>query len=447
MTKLMRSFAAFLIICILVSIVFAQNNNDNSRIEVITVEGRGASENDALKDALIIAIKQVSGAYSMGETLVKDQKIIKDNLYQVTEGVVRSYEEISVRKDEFGGYIKLVKVSVEKSRVLANLAINGTNSNMQDGRKIFSELVSQYDRESGGKNLLTSLLRSYPENILEGSAYGKPHVVENEDDNLVFENQMRIKISIIKYNELCFKLDEVLKRICTNKGFSSFYAQAFSPIDQAKIQGFFGDYNNLPSELGPKTFAWKPSTQVEKWWTRDFDEKKQIVFLLNTKFDPITGYTEWRWYHIPKINFEIHPITMAVKFRGSQGIIQGDSVEIKPCSTGLHLYSRQIPDTKGNRLGIQVFLGPLFFNAPFFQSEYIVRRNLKIKLEQVRLIEQISYEFYHSGRGKNALDSLVQDSKAEPSEYLKSNIGSYSERINAPSSSTNPKTGFRSSSR
>jgi hypothetical protein len=108
-------------------------HGQEARTVAVEVEGIGTTDKEALTNALLNAIQQVCGSYSLGGTLIKDDQIIKDNLYSVSDGVVSNYVELGTTRSKAGLVTKRLRVTVEKHRILANLAVGGSVNNIQDG--------------------------------------------------------------------------------------------------------------------------------------------------------------------------------------------------------------------------------------------------------------------------------------------------------------------------
>ena len=64
----------------------------------VTVEGVGTDRDSATRDAVRIAVEQVSGAYINADTLVKDLAIEIDEIYKKSQGYVKSITVLSERQ-------------------------------------------------------------------------------------------------------------------------------------------------------------------------------------------------------------------------------------------------------------------------------------------------------------------------------------------------------------
>ncbi|MBR1580186.1 MAG: hypothetical protein IJ668_06780 [Selenomonadaceae bacterium] len=78
----------------------------------VTVEGVGTDRDSATRDAVRIAVEQVSGAYINADTLVKDLAVEIDEIYKKSQGYVKSITVLSERQGP-EGYRVRARVDVD----------------------------------------------------------------------------------------------------------------------------------------------------------------------------------------------------------------------------------------------------------------------------------------------------------------------------------------------
>lgn len=422
-------------------------HGQEARTVAVEVEGTGTTDKEALTNALLNAIQQVCGSYSLGGTLIKDDQIIKDNLYSVSDGVVSNYVELGTTRSKAGLVTKRLRVTVEKHRILANLAVGGSVNNIQDGHKLFSEIVSTYDRETAGRDLLLAMLRSYPESLLEGKIVGSTKVVDKESDRVTLRYSLQVGISPSKYRLFEEKLEKVLVSICNNKGFACFDAKLDRAMTESMLRGFFPGSAKAPPDSKPWVMRVMSSPARENWWTKGFNESSQAVVIVNSK-QGNAGYTEWRWFHVPKFYLDRRPITGVVRFETSGGrTVHEDTVQIGPNVPGLRVDIRDVPDRKGSGQATQILVSPFFFLPPDYQTEFVLQREVTLDLDQVRSVSKIAFGFFDTNRGSSPLDSLVKEAEATAPASQGSATEAALSRKSAPQATFQPRVEPRYSAR
>ena len=434
------------------NVCFSQSSesDDGKGTVSLVVDGKGATDGEAIKDALRSAVRQACGSFVLGETLIKGDEILRDNTYQVTDGVVSSYRELATQRDKSTGIItKKVRVVVEKRRLMSNMS--GSTNNSQDGKKLFSALIDKRDKETGGRDLLITMLRSFPEVLMEGEISGDTRLVDTDQEHVGVQNDIKVRISPRKYAEFTDKIDQVLRRICSDKGFVCFDALSVPPSlyndYRKKIRpAFLGDEVLVTPESHPPIHSMKATTDRENWWTKSFNSEKEAVVLLNTKSNSM-GYTEWRWFHVPKIYLINRPFTMSMRFERSAGdTLVSDNINIGPNVPGLNVTIRPIPYSKSNggRQATQIILSPYFMAPPLFQDHFMVQRIVHMKPDYMRQINRVAYQFYDTSRGPDSLQAMIKETEAEtPSSSSSSDSARMSGRTDAPSADSSSRSNPR----
>lgn len=80
----------------------------------VTVDGQGASRDDAIRDALRLAVEQAVGTLVKSETLVQNAQVVKDEIYTKSQGYVEDYTVLNERRDN-ELFVLSVKVNVNTS--------------------------------------------------------------------------------------------------------------------------------------------------------------------------------------------------------------------------------------------------------------------------------------------------------------------------------------------
>jgi hypothetical protein len=85
--------------------------------KVVVVTGIGLTTDQARKDALRQAVEEVVGSKIKSKTIVLNGRLDSDKIISNTDGLVKSYEELSRYKDEDGYYHVKLKVDISPKKV------------------------------------------------------------------------------------------------------------------------------------------------------------------------------------------------------------------------------------------------------------------------------------------------------------------------------------------
>lgn len=128
-------------------------NNLPEKNQVSEVIAKGiATDNDkACKAALMNAVEQAVGLVVDAETLIKNEKIVKDQILTYSDGYVEKYDKIKEGKREDGLYETQIKATVKKRQLIEKLKQSDINVKTVDGQSIFAEV---YTKQSAIKDIM-----------------------------------------------------------------------------------------------------------------------------------------------------------------------------------------------------------------------------------------------------------------------------------------------------
>ena len=427
--------------------IYAQKNEN---VVTLIVHGVGISENEAVKDALVSAINQVSGRFVFAEKIITNDELTKDNLITISNGMVTDFKQIASNRRPDGKFEIKASVSVEKDRSLKNLANHELGATMKNGKKIFSEIVSQIDRETEGKKFLSVFLRNFPEAFLEADMVGNPILIDNNNVRSKIRSPISLKMNYKKYKEFSIQASSILKTICSNKG-KIVYNAVLVPNSNRTTKDLFFNTNVDFNEKDKNAFFIKSAPEYERWMTKDFNDKTHFVLLLNTDYE-FNGSTTWDWYHVPKIHMPSKTLSMHIDFlnESNDKLLLSSIVEMAPNIPGLNIASRPMPLSKGNKEALHVVISPFFLAPPYYKNDFIINKDIEIDFEKLRLISSPTFSFYDSNSNSNQKPHLYGGAPSVPLtvEKKSSSASSPQARLNPPTIGTNqPRTYAKSSYR
>jgi hypothetical protein len=166
---------------------------DNETTTVIS-EGTGTSKQEALKDAIRNAVRQAVGAIVDAQTRIENDQVIEDKVIMFSEGIVKSFEEISTTEDpDNDGYKVRIKATVERQILQEKLKSAKVKEKTVDGKAMFAEVISQNDQDKDAADLILAHFRDFPKNVLSVDVEGKPKIVDRNDTSATVEVTVEVK--------------------------------------------------------------------------------------------------------------------------------------------------------------------------------------------------------------------------------------------------------------
>lgn len=221
---------------------------------IVVCEGVGKSSDEALKDALRNAVRQVVGALVDAETVVKNDEVISDKVLTYSAGLVKKYDEVS-SKNKDGLFRITIRATVERTDVAAKLKAANVVVKAVDGKGLFAEVVTGLEKEKDAKVLLAKKLREYRSGIVKVETVGEPKVKKAGDTDTTIECTIRLTPDTEKYTAFCKELLPLLGRTAVAKGTvrtttekndkDHSYWSFGDLVGTASRQGFFGGHGGF----------------------------------------------------------------------------------------------------------------------------------------------------------------------------------------------------------
>jgi hypothetical protein len=232
----------------------------------VIAEGVGTIADEATKDALRNAVRQVVGTVVDAETLIKDDKIISDKVLTYSDGFVKTYKELNQFANK--GLIRVrISAEVERRSVVAKLKENKVKVSEVDGKGLFAETVTDLEAAKNAKELLQKALKDFNKSNLS-AVVGKPVIVKKTDDGAIVRFDIQIQPNIKAFEASSKKLQELLFKISKDKGYFStqFGVQrtqdSTTPLDYSNPD--LSRLNDALPILMPKAFRKLPETATNR---------------------------------------------------------------------------------------------------------------------------------------------------------------------------------------
>ena len=152
-------------------------------LQEVEASGEGINENDAFKQAVVDAVRQVTGTLVTSETLIQEENVIKEEILSLSNGFVEKVLEQKKIKNPDGTWAVKLKCVVRKGKVYEKLKEVNVPTIKFDGTSLFADVISQVENEKDAAKMLEKALRNYsPMKLITAKMVGdRPEIVERNE--------------------------------------------------------------------------------------------------------------------------------------------------------------------------------------------------------------------------------------------------------------------------
>lgn len=306
----------------------------------IMVEGVGKNHDEAVKDALRNAVRQVVGAIVDADTLVKNDEVIKDQVLTYSDGIVKEHKEIGAPKREDGLIRVKIRATVQRRDVVAKLKAANIAVKQVKGQDLYDEVVTDIDREKSGSQLLQKKLKDFQVGLVKAEVVGQRKIKNRTERETTLEYAIRLSIREQRFDRLTEELIPVLEKVSSQKG--EFAVQPSENDRKLRLaSGGRGEqfqqkefYEQLrgvlaDDEEGHKLQAqWQPSPILRMQGQPDLNRLAQglrgngdekMLMLVNVKRTKLDDRLTWKWYVIPTLKELAPNVAIDVVLSGKDG--------------------------------------------------------------------------------------------------------------------------------
>ena len=251
-----------------------------SDIQTVFAEGVGSTKEEALKDAFRAAVRQVVGEVVDGETLVKNEELVKDQVLTYSDGFIPEHKVTSEKRDN-GLFRVSIRAKVQRRSVIMKLkAANITLKNL-DGQSLYGSIVTQIGAEKDASALVAKAFDGFPDHYLEAHLVNEPKVLEKTDSQATLLATVQFVPNLEAYKTFATRLCQTLDGVAKQKGEFSTVLRTRSFV---KGTNFFDSYPTMDIEaIGqwmPKLVKKKDQYSSPEW---DSDSFALAVATLTSK--------------------------------------------------------------------------------------------------------------------------------------------------------------------
>jgi hypothetical protein len=207
----------------------------------VVAEGTGADPDDALKDAFRGAIQQVVGALVDAETLIRNDKVISDKVLTYSDGVIKTYKEISRRRVKGLWKVKISAV-VERRSVAERLHEVGVTTKEVEGKDLAAEVLTRTEARAKATELLQDVLKDLPKALVAEAQ--KPSARDYDEDAKTLRVRITVRADSAKYRTFLRRLTSILEKVRLAKD-SLLVQSKPSPLDPEQCISEHGSFPPL----------------------------------------------------------------------------------------------------------------------------------------------------------------------------------------------------------
>jgi hypothetical protein len=261
--------------------------SDAKDAQTVFAEGVGTTREEALKDAFRAAVRQVVGEVVDGETLVKNEELVKDQVLTYSDGFIPEHK-VTSEKHENGLFRVGIRASVQRRSVIMKLKAANVTLKSLDGQSLYGSIVTQVVAEKDATALVAKALEGFPDNYLEARVVGEPKTLDKTDSEATLAINVELAPSQATYKAFAARLCQTLEKSCKSKGdFTSVTSQ--SPNTKEKCF-------DLVSNGGESGFSkWMPHLYKGRGSGADL-ASKDFTFAIATLISENSSRINWNYY-------------------------------------------------------------------------------------------------------------------------------------------------------
>lgn len=194
-----------------------RNGGGVKEVQTVFAEGVGTTREEALKDAFRAAVRQVVGEVVDGETLVKNEDLVKDEVLTYSDGFIPKHK-VTSEKHANGLFRVSILASVQRRSVIMKLKAAHITLKALDGQSLYGSLVTELDAEKDAAALVAKVLEGFPDNCLEARVVGQPKTLTKSGSDATLVINIQLAPSKAAYEAFAARMCHALDKSCKAKG-------------------------------------------------------------------------------------------------------------------------------------------------------------------------------------------------------------------------------------
>lgn len=182
-------------------------------LTTIVAEGTGKDQREARQMAFREAVSRAVGTLIDAETRVENDRIVRDQILEFSNGFVRTYETLEVEQLAGGRVRVRIRATVEQLRLMERLKEAEVPIKEFRGADLAAEKVTRKDGREAATGLLTKLYAEIPK-LAKAEVRGKPRLSPDGSGAVV---NLSVSVDREAYAAFSKKAATLLDRLATAK--------------------------------------------------------------------------------------------------------------------------------------------------------------------------------------------------------------------------------------
>ena len=194
----------------------AKAGDDLGTLREVVATGKGATEEEAKRDAFHNAVEQAVGVYVDATTIANNEKLIEDSVLTYSNAYIKSFTVVRSSASNGVQTIK-IRAMVKVQRLAEKLHSQGIKAVAVDGQSLAAEIVTTKRMQEDAATLLKKAVGDFPLQFVEFVPSGK--FVPNEKGGL--DTTIEYRINKVAYRKYVAEIEKVVKLHAQESGVGS----------------------------------------------------------------------------------------------------------------------------------------------------------------------------------------------------------------------------------
>lgn len=205
-------------------------------LQEVEATGQGANADDAFKQAVVDAVRQVVGSLVTAENVVNNERVIKDEVLTLSNGFVEKVIKREQKKLADGTWEVKLKCTVRKGQVYARLKEANVPTVKFDGVSVFADVVSQLDHQKSSVEMIRNALKTFSVNLVTATMLEeKPAIVARNETHTDVKMTWSVSVDVDSFFKNCAP---VLNAAFSGVALSKSKKPLLTPLKYTENSGF-----------------------------------------------------------------------------------------------------------------------------------------------------------------------------------------------------------------
>ena len=185
-------------------------------MQEVEATGQGINADEAFKQAVIDAVRQVVGTLVSAENVINNERVIKDEVLTLSKGFVEKVLKQDKRNLSDGTWEVRLKCVVRKGQVYGKLQEAKVPTVKVDGVSLYADVVSQINVQKESTRVLAKAFDEFSMHLITAKVLDeKPPVLRRDDKATVINLNCQAVCDMDRYfSQLAPNLDATLSKVC-----------------------------------------------------------------------------------------------------------------------------------------------------------------------------------------------------------------------------------------